>query len=302
MKAVRSSQDKWQNMLDLGPLHQKVQNHIKAIIDNPELLIGQDAIFSTVTLNGQEFENEAVMAKVLQLSSTLPHLRAMLVSFFEGASTTWEHFTSEFAPGGIIDEATSEEKDLAWLPATNDENEGALGTFRQFMRRQPQLTLLNHNAAAMFCRNNTHNFIAAKFTEPKDYMHLRHLVRDTGGEERKRRKELVEFREKRQAEKTARKKRRDQLANERIERLAELQIQLDRTVIPNLKGQALKDQLRLFKQEGAPNLQTGRLPTLVNQIKAALLVAIDAYLSGEWKIWVFQRRKSVKLRKWIRIG
>jgi len=30
-------------------------------------------------------------------------------------------FISEFAPGGLIDEATVEEKELAWMPTTNDE-------------------------------------------------------------------------------------------------------------------------------------------------------------------------------------
>ena len=48
------------------------------------------------------------------------------MAFFTGAANTWERFISEFAEGGLIDEATTEEKDLAWLPAVNDENEGAL--------------------------------------------------------------------------------------------------------------------------------------------------------------------------------
>ena len=61
---------------------------------------------------------------------------------------------------------------MAWLPAVNDENKGALGSFRQLMSRQPQLTLLNHNALAMFYKNNTQAFMAAKFTEPEDYQYL----------------------------------------------------------------------------------------------------------------------------------
>jgi hypothetical protein len=59
----------------------------------------------------------------------LPHLKPLLVRFFQGAAKGWKRFTSEFAPGGLIDEATVEEKDLAWLPTTNDVNEGALGSF-----------------------------------------------------------------------------------------------------------------------------------------------------------------------------
>jgi hypothetical protein len=35
----------------------------------------------------------------------------------------------EFAPDGLIDQSTAEEKELAWMPATNNVNEGALGAF-----------------------------------------------------------------------------------------------------------------------------------------------------------------------------
>ena len=52
--------------------------------------------------------------------------------------------------------------------------------------------------------------------------------------------------------------------------------------MPELKGQPLKDQLKLFKEAGAPNLVGGRLPTLVNDIRQALLDAIDFHLAGDW--------------------
>ena len=123
--------------------------------------------------------------------------------FFTGAANTWERFTSKFAEGGLIDEATAEERDLAWLPSTNDENEGALGSFRQLMSRQPQLTLLNHNALAMFYKNNTQAFMVAKFTEPEDYQYLHMLARKSQGEGKQRRKEIVEFRDIRQAKKNS---------------------------------------------------------------------------------------------------
>jgi hypothetical protein len=43
---------------------------------------------------------------------------------------------SEFAPGGLIDEATAEEKDIAWITSTNDANEGALGCFCVLLQHQ----------------------------------------------------------------------------------------------------------------------------------------------------------------------
>ncbi|KAF8813366.1 hypothetical protein BYT27DRAFT_7250897, partial [Phlegmacium glaucopus] len=204
MKAICTSHDTDQNMLDLGPLHHHIYEHMQKIISNPDILLGNDVSCSSATLDGEEWQNPAVVKKIHELSPTLPHLQDLLLVFFKGAAETWERFTSEFAPGGLIDEATAEEKELAWMPATNDVNEGALESFRHLMRYQPQLTLLNHNALAMFFRNNTQAFMAAKFTEAVDYQHLHKLGREKG-DEKQRRKEIVEHRDRRQAEKTARK-------------------------------------------------------------------------------------------------
>jgi len=98
-----------------------------------------------------------------------------LIAFFKGAAETWEHFTSEFTPDGLIDEATAEERKLAWLPTANDENEEFLGSFRYLMHYQPQLTLLSFNSSSMFFHNNTQAFMTAKFTE-KDYHYIHKLV------------------------------------------------------------------------------------------------------------------------------
>ncbi len=183
MKAIRTSSDK--NMLNLGPLHTRVHDHMRKIIDNPNILVGADASFKTATLDGEEWQNPAVVQKILEIIPMLPHFHNLFLAFFEGAAETWIRFTSEFAPGGLIDEATAEERELAWMPATNDENEGALGSFRVLMRQQPQLTLLNHNALAMYFRNNTQAFMAAKFTEEEDFHYLHRLAREANGEERK---------------------------------------------------------------------------------------------------------------------
>ncbi len=150
MKAIRASSDKNQNMLNLGPLHHCVYGYMQKIIANPNILLGNNASYVTATLDGEEWQNPAIIEKIHDISTSLPHLQDLLVVFFKGAAETWKRFTSEFAPGGLIDEATAEERELAWMPATNDENEGALGSFRRLMQNQPQLTLLNHNALAMF--------------------------------------------------------------------------------------------------------------------------------------------------------
>jgi len=93
--------------------------------------------------------------------------------------------------------------------------------------------------------------MAAKFTEEEDYRYIHKLAQEANGEEKKRRKELVDFHDKRQAEKTACKKVREQNAKANAERIAELDLIFEKEKISGLKGVALKDQLKLFKNAGA---------------------------------------------------
>jgi len=133
------------NMLNLGPLHTKVKDHIKKLIAEPSLLLNPASGSIPATLDGKPFENSEAVAAVLKLAPDLLHLSDILVAFLKGASETWDRFTSEFVPGDIIDEASDLEKNLAWMPrATNDLNEGALGSYQVFMRYKPRSTLQMH--------------------------------------------------------------------------------------------------------------------------------------------------------------
>jgi hypothetical protein len=288
MKAIRISDAQKKNMLDLGPFYSRVYNHMQKIIEKPDILIGKDLDLSesykTATLDGEKWQNPAVVEKIFDLIPTLPHFCNLLIAFFKGAAQTWERFTSEFTPGGLINEATAEERELAFMPAANDENEGLLGSFRRLMHYQPQLTRLNYNALTMFFCNNTQEFMATKFTEEEDYQYIHKLGHEANGEEKKRRKKLVDFRDKRHAEKIACKEVQEQNAKATAERIAQLDLIFDKEKVPELKGVSLKDQLRLFKNEGAPNLQKGPMPTKVADIRQALLDAIDLYTNGTWKL------------------
>ncbi|KAF8808752.1 hypothetical protein BYT27DRAFT_7222765 [Phlegmacium glaucopus] len=146
MKAICTSSDKDQNMLDIGPLHSRVYDHMQKIIENPDILIGKDLdpleSYKMATLDGEKWQNTAVVNKILDLIPTLPHFCDLLIAFFKGAAETWEHFTSEFAPGGLIDEATAEERELAWMPASNDENGGFLGNAKATAEWIAQLDLI----------------------------------------------------------------------------------------------------------------------------------------------------------------
>ena len=129
MKAICTTTDseEKQNMLDLGPLDEKVSTHIQAIITNPHILLCENPSNITASLGGDEWQHPNIFKCINDLD--LPNLKELLVVFFTSADETWTCFTSEFAPNGLINGATTEEWDLAWMPATNDENEGALGSF-----------------------------------------------------------------------------------------------------------------------------------------------------------------------------
>jgi hypothetical protein len=41
------------NMLNMGPLHEEVKNHIQKIIDDPDILLGDNASYHEGALHGQ---------------------------------------------------------------------------------------------------------------------------------------------------------------------------------------------------------------------------------------------------------
>ncbi|KAF8804887.1 hypothetical protein BYT27DRAFT_7225149 [Phlegmacium glaucopus] len=208
-----------------------VQNHMQHIIGDPKFLLGPNAAYKMEIFNA-----------IQKISPELPHLEPLLVSFFKGASKTWKWFTSEFAPGGLIDEATVEERELAWMPATNDVNEGALGSFRVLLRRQPQLTQQGYNALSMFFRNDTEAFMKAKFTEKEDHSFLCSEAREIKEDEKKKKLEYVDHNEARPKNQAATRMKTKERREKDAEWATEIRINLKRITFADLKGPALKKQ------------------------------------------------------------
>ena len=266
-------------MLNLGPLHKKVSAHIQTIIANLDILLCENPSYITASLEGDEWQHPDVFKCIHDLN--LPYLKELLVAFLTGAKETWMRFTSEFAPSGLIDGATTEERDLAWMPATNDENEGALGSFRKLIRQQPQLTMQAYNGLTMFFRNNTQLFMEAKFTTEEDYKFLHKLARETGSGEQAWRKAGVDHCDDRQHHLIEKRKKSQKKAEENAERIAGIAIILDKNIVSGLKGNALLDQIKVFKEAGAPNLQ-GAVPKLAKDKRQALVDAVELHEKGVW--------------------
>ncbi|KAJ7475256.1 hypothetical protein B0H11DRAFT_1810745, partial [Mycena galericulata] len=195
LRQVRGPGMESTNLLDLGPLHRAIRDHIQSILDNPELIFGPEVAYESATLDGLVWADPNTMSAVFKLIPSLPHIKDITFAFFRGALTTWTRFSAEFAPGGIIDTCTATERQLAWMPSTNDANEGALGAYRVAVRGKPSLTLHQYNAQAMFRRNETQDFMDAVFTA-EDHAYIMREARriDASGEEAQRREEIVDFR------------------------------------------------------------------------------------------------------------
>ncbi|KAJ7817071.1 hypothetical protein B0H13DRAFT_1923164 [Mycena leptocephala] len=145
--------------------------------------------------------------------------------FLEGAKSTWIRFSSEFAPGGLIDGLNDDEKGRIWLPATNDRNEGALGSFIVYMRGNPTAALATHNGLAMFKRNETQMFMDTWFT-PDDHQYVMKAAQelDAAGLERERKCLQMEYNQRILAEKA-------QKVAEAAAKEAQIQQRLDATAL-----------------------------------------------------------------------
>jgi len=271
------------NMLDLAPLHLEVEQHMINVIENPSILISADATYTTGAMDGKEWEKPDVVEAISKHMPELPHLSNVLVVFFGNAHATWKNFTTEFTPGGVIDSATDLQKELAWMPATNDVNEGMLGSLQQFWRFNPRATLHNFNSLAMFQRNNTQPFMNKHFKED-DHKFLMHMGRevDSSGLESKRQAKNVEYNQAKNQKRNDKNIEAAQKKKEKNNRVARIPLIFDKDVIEGLKGQKLQDQLDAFRLAGAPLPALLRDVKLVADKKKAIQNAIEQYENDKW--------------------
>ena len=280
---MRQIRGKNLNMLDLAPLHLEVEQHMDKVIENPNIILSADANFATGAMDGKEWEKPDIVDAILKRAPELPHLSHVLVVFFKGARGTWKRFTTEFTPGGVIDEATDLQKELAWMPATNDVNEGILGSFRQFTHFNPRTTLHMFNALAMYQRNDTQAFMDKNLQED-DNQFLMQMAReiDGSGLEAKRQDKNVEYNQAKNQKKDDRDKEAAQKLTEKKARLAKIPLIFDKDVIESLKGQRLQDQLDAFRLAGAPMPELMKDVKAVGDKKKAIQNAIDKYEIDKW--------------------
>ncbi|EIW58834.1 uncharacterized protein TRAVEDRAFT_101714, partial [Trametes versicolor FP-101664 SS1] len=286
IREARGPQDGLTNHLSLGPLHDRVKAHIARLIANPELLFAPDASYETGSLDGRLWERPEVIVSIHQLMPKLPNLRDAFIEFLRGSLETWERFTAEFAPGGTIAKLSALQRELAWMPSTNDENEGALGAYRIGARDSPNMSLGQHNARHMYKLNDTSTYIATSATREEHRFYRREArIIDSSGLEKKRRADIAA-----ESERVAKKRKgeREARAAKKAARRAKLEsvqviIDLSRLTMEKTTVKLLDEQLdwhRMFVDTGPKDEKLipikKLLPTKDLKLKA-LVAAVERY-------------------------
>jgi hypothetical protein len=256
MRQVRGPGTENINMLDLGPLHSKVKAHLEKVISNPGILLPPNGSYELGSMDGKAWEDSTAVEAVFQLSPSLPHLWPLLVAFFEGALETWERFTSEFDEGGLINTTTEEEREKAWMPPTNDVNEGALGALRSYLRKKPNTSIHQYNALAMFKFNHTAAFVQNVFIE-EDHTYVRQEARKRDGShlEQKRNLALISHKDKQVAQRREKVQQKVQQKTQEESRLAGIRrLENEMDVTTDMTNTELKDQLEIYRSliDGIP--------------------------------------------------
>ncbi|KAJ7673462.1 hypothetical protein B0H17DRAFT_947197, partial [Mycena rosella] len=192
-RQVRGEGTEILNILDLGPFHASVKAHIRKVIKNPNLLLSSSPdSYKLATLDGLPWSDSKAWSECVKLLLTLPDIKPLLLAGLTCTLSGWEHFTAEFEEGGLINQATSSEHEMAFMPLTNYANEGLLGMWCRFSRESLSSTVSHFTDRTMLHWNNTQQFMNTHLNIPQDEMFLRQEARrpDESGIEKKCQEEL----------------------------------------------------------------------------------------------------------------
>lgn len=157
------------NILECAPLHNDLDTHLDILIRNPKLAFSPFTADQAEFLGGCYWRTSKSMAEIHTIAPTLPHLEPLLVAYLAGVRETFKRFGDEFEKGGAAQSATADERESAWMPGTNDVNEGALGRIVRIQRRNKPTQSLHQNVAqAKFAYNGTDLFMEENFDDEDD--------------------------------------------------------------------------------------------------------------------------------------
>ncbi|KAF8146186.1 hypothetical protein K438DRAFT_1448884, partial [Mycena galopus ATCC 62051] len=250
---VRAPGTEHLNMLDLGPYHTSVKDHMKKLIADPTPLLSPSSdLYKIVTLDGEPWSDTKAWDACIKLLPTLPHVRPLILAGLKSGLECFERFTTEFIEGGLIDTSTADERRKGNMPAHNDNNEGGLGSWRKISRENPSTTVAHFTDRAIFNRNATQSFLDVHMNTEEDHQFLRQEARriNESGVEKARREELNAHKLAAVHEKRTKDAEKAEKVRKEKARLTAIGIETDRLEITKMTDPKLKDQLELHRQEG----------------------------------------------------
>ncbi|KAJ7301477.1 hypothetical protein DFH08DRAFT_724262 [Mycena albidolilacea] len=154
---------------------------------SPGLILDKLVPDSELTIDSSPPVNPGLLEAVCQAGKELPYVYEMITALFTGCAEGWRQFTSEFVCGGPIDTLPDSLQHLVAIPATNDSNEGILGSMHVAARFHPNISTSNFSTRKWLRRNDTENFIQRLMMEPEDHSYTRQRVREGGASGKNRR-------------------------------------------------------------------------------------------------------------------
>ena len=116
----------------------------------------------------------------------------------------------------------------------------------------------------------------------EDFQYLYKMARNSKGEEKKRKEDIIKFAEACIKQKEERNKNWQENALKRAERFASVQLIFNKDDLDKLKSQKLQDHVEAFINAGASGFEGIKTKTKVGEKREALKKAIDAKEKGIW--------------------
>jgi hypothetical protein len=167
---------------------------------------------------------------------------------FSAAEEGWIHFTPEFHIGGPFDRLTDEQRAILVIPATNDRNEGMLGTYRNHMKYRPNSTPQSFSNQTRTHQNNTEAFIKKLCGKNIEKFVMREVRRDgASGRRAKFRKMWVALQREKAEKGRARREAAAAKKKTKASQLAATTLEFDTDKIQQMTSAILKDQLAVYR-------------------------------------------------------
>ncbi|KAI5892028.1 uncharacterized protein SCHCODRAFT_02667573 [Schizophyllum commune H4-8] len=237
------------NLLDTVKLHRRIPSFCDELGDHPERLFDESTSYKHQTLFGAPLTDRQFFAKARLLRGELgDDVLRVISAMFHGAADGWRQFTAEFAPDGPIDRLSADQRRMLFIPATNDHNEGALGSWRLYIRHNPCSTPATFSALERANRNDSEAFITKVYTEALETFVMQSArIQGASGEMKKFKQALAAQSREKAAAQDRKRKQAEKRSKQRRQHLESVGLEMREDSVRHMGVKALREQLELYR-------------------------------------------------------